>query len=195
MFQAQGPAPARKKIIDPSTYNYTRGVVICTRNNKIIFFLAGASPCVQRLEYYASQHNCKNIHYSECKSNMFACIYKLQTLFDSLAWIFKVNGKVKRKTRHRASRSPPTESSPSSPSSPRTGKCGRPANPIPRHKRDSHIKAEHKRRDKIQVWQALNRVSLFIDILKLFIFLFITVVYFMFTCCNSSFDFGRYLYM
>lgn len=30
------------------------------------------------------------------------------------------------------------------------GKCGRPANPVPRHKRDSHIKAEHKRRDKIQ---------------------------------------------
>jgi len=30
-------------------------------------------------------------------------------------------------------------------------KCGRPANPIPRHKRDSHIKAEYKRRDKIQV--------------------------------------------
>ncbi|XP_076076949.1 uncharacterized protein LOC143047649 [Mytilus galloprovincialis] len=30
------------------------------------------------------------------------------------------------------------------------GKCGRPSNPIPRHKRDSHIKAEHKRRDKIQ---------------------------------------------
>ncbi|KAL4232676.1 hypothetical protein ACF0H5_007364 [Mactra antiquata] len=29
-------------------------------------------------------------------------------------------------------------------------KCGRPANPIPRHKRDSHIKAEYKRRDKIQ---------------------------------------------
>ncbi|KAH3727286.1 uncharacterized protein LOC127852901 [Dreissena polymorpha] len=29
-------------------------------------------------------------------------------------------------------------------------KCGRPNNPIPRHKRDSHIKAEYKRRDKIQ---------------------------------------------
>ena len=29
-------------------------------------------------------------------------------------------------------------------------KCGRPANPVPRHKRDSHIKAEYKRRDKIQ---------------------------------------------
>ncbi|WAR09047.1 MLXIP-like protein [Mya arenaria] len=29
-------------------------------------------------------------------------------------------------------------------------KCGRPANPIPRHKRQSHIKAEYKRRDKIQ---------------------------------------------
>ncbi|XP_033741604.1 uncharacterized protein LOC117328249 [Pecten maximus] len=35
--------------------------------------------------------------------------------------------------------------------SPKQGrKCGRPANPVPRHKRDSHIKAEYKRRDKIQ---------------------------------------------
>ncbi|XP_056014702.1 MLX-interacting protein-like isoform X2 [Ostrea edulis] len=63
-----------------------------------------------------------------------------------------VNGRVKRKTRHRATKSPPDVSSPSSPQSPRTqsGKCGRPANPIPRHKRDSHIKAEYRRRDKIQ---------------------------------------------
>ena len=30
-------------------------------------------------------------------------------------------------------------------------KCGRPRNPIPRHKRDSHIMAEHRRRGKIQV--------------------------------------------
>ncbi|RUS90448.1 hypothetical protein EGW08_001789 [Elysia chlorotica] len=29
-------------------------------------------------------------------------------------------------------------------------KCGRPRNPIPRHKRDSHILAEHRRRGKIQ---------------------------------------------
>lgn len=29
-------------------------------------------------------------------------------------------------------------------------KCGRPRNPIPRHKRDSHINAEHRRRGKIQ---------------------------------------------
>ncbi|KAL3882629.1 hypothetical protein ACJMK2_028953 [Sinanodonta woodiana] len=35
-------------------------------------------------------------------------------------------------------------------SSPPAKKCGRPANPIPRHKRESHIKAEYKRRDKIQ---------------------------------------------
>ncbi|KAK3593891.1 hypothetical protein CHS0354_011492 [Potamilus streckersoni] len=34
--------------------------------------------------------------------------------------------------------------------SPPAKKCGRPANPIPRHKRESHIKAEYKRRDKIQ---------------------------------------------
>ncbi|XP_060063226.1 carbohydrate-responsive element-binding protein-like [Ylistrum balloti] len=39
----------------------------------------------------------------------------------------------------------------SSGTSPKQGrKCGRPANPVPRHKRDSHIKAEYKRRDKIQ---------------------------------------------
>ena len=30
-------------------------------------------------------------------------------------------------------------------------KCGRPRNPIPRHKRVSHINAEHRRRGKIQV--------------------------------------------
>ncbi|XP_041354757.1 carbohydrate-responsive element-binding protein-like [Gigantopelta aegis] len=29
-------------------------------------------------------------------------------------------------------------------------KCGRPRNPIPRHKRESHISAEYRRRDKIQ---------------------------------------------
>ncbi|XP_067675628.1 MLX-interacting protein-like isoform X2 [Haliotis asinina] len=29
-------------------------------------------------------------------------------------------------------------------------KCGRPRNPIPRHKRESHINAEHRRRGKIQ---------------------------------------------
>ncbi|KAJ8315335.1 hypothetical protein KUTeg_007485 [Tegillarca granosa] len=34
--------------------------------------------------------------------------------------------------------------------SPQRSKCGRPANPTPRHKRESHIKAEYKRRDKIQ---------------------------------------------
>ncbi|KAK3106995.1 hypothetical protein FSP39_004612 [Pinctada imbricata] len=45
---------------------------------------------------------------------------------------------------------PSTNGSPKSPKSPTEKKCGRPANPIPRHKRDSHIKAEHRRRDKIQ---------------------------------------------
>uniref|UniRef100_A0A8W8J8W4 BHLH domain-containing protein n=3 Tax=Magallana gigas TaxID=29159 RepID=A0A8W8J8W4_MAGGI len=74
----------------------------------------------------------------------------LNNLHKEITEKLQVNGRVKRKTRHRAAKSPPDGSSPSSPSSPRTGKCGRPANPIPRHKRDSHIKAEHKRRDKIQ---------------------------------------------
>lgn len=74
----------------------------------------------------------------------------LNNLHKEITEKLQVNGRVKRKTRHRATKSPPDGSSPSSPSSPRPGKCGRPANPIPRHKRDSHIKAEHKRRDKIQ---------------------------------------------
>ena len=44
-------------------------------------------------------------------------------------------------------------------------KCGRPANPIPRHKRDSHIKAEYKRRDKIQVcWMNQMLIQIFFSI-------------------------------
>ncbi|XP_061176587.1 uncharacterized protein LOC133185416 [Saccostrea echinata] len=74
----------------------------------------------------------------------------LSNLHKEITEKLQVNGRVKRKTRHRATKSPPDGSSPPSPQSPRTGKCGRPANPIPRHKRESHIKAEHKRRDKIQ---------------------------------------------
>ncbi|XP_062611162.1 uncharacterized protein LOC134273007 [Saccostrea cucullata] len=74
----------------------------------------------------------------------------LSNLHKEITEKLQVNGRVKRKTRHRTTKSPPDGSSPPSPQSPRTGKCGRPANPIPRHKRESHIKAEHKRRDKIQ---------------------------------------------
>lgn len=58
----------------------------------------------------------------------------------------KVNGHYDKNTRRKSD-----GNCSSSGTSPKQGrKCGRPANPVPRHKRDSHIKAEYKRRDKIQ---------------------------------------------